>query len=334
MKKQSKTKKSFPRNTSSKAGPSRSSSSRSDSSREGSKLPSSHKSFPHTEDRGPSTKRSNLPVVRPLIVWGRHVIESFFSKVSEKQDQMSKFSKTRTPYLLHIIVDKSGQVPGQLAQLNEIAKSLGIKTISHRSEQTWPLADIKERIVHQRVCLQVPSYPTESLEHACEIVKTHVADDTYSCAGIVLDQVQDPRNFGAILRSAAFFGVKFVIYAENRQADISSLVLKASAGGAFSVSLIPVVNINRALAALKTAGAWILGTANTEESVTPQKLPKDRVWISVFGNEGSGMRPEVQKNCDFVAKIPGGSETLDSLNVSVAAGILLHNLQSENECLD
>lgn len=269
------------------------------------------------------------PQPKPLFVWGRHVVESFLNRLTENKEQLtSQKFKFKNPYYLHVIVDKSGKVPGQLAHIHESAKLLGIKTITHKSEQSWPLGDVQESIVHQRVCLQVPEYPTEDISLACDIVKTQNQDQNYGCAGIILDQIQDPRNFGAIIRSAAFFGVKFVIYAQNRQADISPLVLKASAGGAFNVHLIPVVNLNRAIENLKEADAWILGTANSEDATPVHQLPKDRVWVTVFGHEGTGMRAEIKKNCDYTTKIDGGTQTLDSLNVSVAAGIVLHSLQS------
>lgn len=295
-------------------------------SRRKSPASSSNRSF------APRTKSSSTDrPFRPLLVWGKHVVESFLEKFKESQKADSVHERLDSKkYQLHILVDKSGKTPGQLAHAVEMAQSLKIKVLTHRSEtEGWPLADIHEGVVHQRICLEVPEYPTEDISLACSLVTEMHEEKNYGCAGIVLDQVQDPRNFGAILRSAAFFGVKFVVYAQNRQADISSLVLKSSAGGAFEINLIPVVNINRALEELKQAGAWVFGTANTPEAQPLNTLPTDRVWICALGNEGTGLRAEVLKNCDFLTKIPGGTKNLDSLNVSVAAGIIMHTLQGQ-----
>lgn len=261
---------------------------------------------------------------RELFIWGKRTVEGFLTRLHENEGiEVSK-------YKLHIIVDKAGKAPAQLKPIVESAKALGISLNAHSSaepESGWPLGESSD-LNHQRVCLKIPEYPISHMEDAISLIKEKVSNhEEHGCLGLVLDQIQDPRNFGAILRSAAFFGVKFIIYATDRQADITGLVLKTSAGGAFSLMLIPVVNINRALAQLKEAGAWTIGTMLQENSVEFKQLPKDRSWVLVFGNEEKGLRNEVAKNCDYLVKIPGGSDTVDSLNVSVAAGVCLHALQ-------
>lgn len=305
--------------------------------KEGHKPKFSKPDFQNSRQSTAQKPRLSAKAPQPLLVWGKHVVESFLNNLNEQvsQDSFHHSGHKFGSYLLHVLIDKSGQIPTQLSQICEMAKALTIKVLTHRSEEEgWPLAEVHEGIVHQRVCLQVPEYPTKSFLSVCDAVKEYNDTKQFCCSAIVLDQVQDPRNFGAIIRSAAFFGIKFVIYAQNRQADLSPLVLKASAGGAFEVNLVPVVNINRALEDLQQAGAWILGTANTPEAVKLTKLPTDRVWVCVFGNEGTGLRQEVIKHCDFMTKISGGTKTLDSLNVSVAAGIVMQSLQEKSSCLD
>jgi 23S rRNA (guanosine2251-2'-O)-methyltransferase len=265
--------------------------------------------------------RSKKGLPREIFIWGRRTVEAFLANLHQSGDT------DNTKYALHIIVDKSHKAPSQLKPSVESAQLLGIKVVPHDSaEETWPLADASEELNHQRVCLKIPEYPTQNIVEAINFVKSANENAEHRCVGIVLDQVQDPRNFGAIIRSAAFFGLKFVIYGTDRQADISSLVLKTSAGGAFSVSLIPTVNINRALQQLKEAGCWVAGAAIAENAVSLKELPKDRTWVAVLGNEGKGLRNEILKNCDYIVKIPGGQGAVDSLNVSVAAGVLFHSL--------
>ena len=265
--------------------------------------------------------RSKKGLPREIFIWGRRTVEAFLANLHQSGDV------DNTKYALHIIVDKSHKAPSQLKPSVESAQLLGIKVVPHDSaEETWPLADASEELNHQRVCLKVPEYPVQNIVEAINVVKSANENSEHGCVGIVLDQVQDPRNFGAIIRSAAFFGLKFVVYGTDRQADISSLVLKTSAGGAFSVSLIPTVNINRALQQLKDAGCWVAGAALAENAVSLKELPKDRTWVAVLGNEGKGLRNEILKNCDYIVKIPGGQGTVDSLNVSVAAGVMFHSL--------
>lgn len=267
----------------------------------------------------PVKPKKGLP--RELFIWGRRTVEAFLANLHQSGEH------DPTKYALHIIVDKSHKAPSQLKPSVESAQLLGIKIVPHDSaEETWPLSDASEELNHQRICLKIPEYLVQNMMEAIDIVKSANENAEHGCVGIVLDQVQDPRNFGAIIRSAAFFGLKFVIYGTDRQADISSLVLKTSAGGAFSVSLIPTVNINRALQQLKQAGCWVAGAALAENAVSLKELPKDRTWVAVLGNEGKGLRNEILKNCDYVVKIPGGQGTVDSLNVSVAAGVLFHSL--------
>ena len=274
------------------------------------------------EKRDSPTLRTKKGLPKEIFIWGRRTVEAFFENLHQQAKDLDG-----SKYALHIIVDKTHKAPSQLKPSVESAKLLGIKVVPHVSaEETWPLADASEELNHQRICLKVPEYPVQNIVDATRHVKAANENSQHGCVGIVLDQIQDPRNFGAIIRSAAFFGVKFVVYGTDRQADISSLVLKTSAGGAFSVSLIPAVNINRSLQQLKEAGAWIAGAALSENATSISAVPSDRTWIAVLGNEGKGLRNEVLKNCDYIVQIPGGQGTVDSLNVSVAAGIMIHSL--------
>lgn len=258
---------------------------------------------------------------KEFFIWGRRTIEAYLENLHQSGNIDS------TKYTLHIIVDKSHKAPAQLKPFVESAQLLGIKVVPHDSAtETWPLADSSEELNHQRICLKVPEYPVQNMINAINIVKNASQNSEHGCIGVVLDQIQDPRNFGAIIRSAAFFNLKFVIYGTDRQADISSLVLKTSAGGAFSVALIPTVNIARAIQQLKEAGSWIAGAALSDNSVSLTELPKDRAWVAVLGNESKGLRNEILKNCDYLVKIPGGQGTVTSLNVSVAAGVVFHSL--------
>lgn len=138
---------------------------------------------------------------------------------------------------------------------------------------------------------------------------------------LVLDGVLDPRNLGACLRSAAAAGVDAVLLPRRRAAPLNAAALKTAAGAAESLLIVEVANLARRLKWLQDAGVWIVGAAGEgEEPWSRADLAADVAII--VGGEERGMRALTRKHCDQVVQIPmaGGVE---SLNVSVAAGILL-----------
>jgi 23S rRNA (guanosine2251-2'-O)-methyltransferase len=270
-----------------------------------------------------ATSTGTFTTQRQFHIWGRRPIENYLAGL--QQDD----SLDHKAHALHIIADKTGRVPAQLKNIVEPCKSLGFKITLCKSQEDeeWPLTS-DEQLNHQRVCLRVPKIPTVTIHDIAQSLPDMMADTPHGCLGLVLDQVQDPRNFGAILRTAAFFGAKFVVFGEDRQAEITPLVVKTSSGGAFSLQLVPTVNINRALEILKKSGVWVVGSS-LQASARHDELPLDRHYVLVVGNESKGMRQEVARHCDYLVKIPGGVASVDSLNVGVATGVLLGTLQSE-----
>lgn len=142
---------------------------------------------------------------------------------------------------------------------------------------------------------------------------------------LVLDHISDPRNLGAIVRSAAFFGVKKIIVPERRQVLLTQAGVGTAQGGFALCDLVVVVNVARTLEELKAKDFWILGAAMNGESVDGLRGRYDR-QVLVLGSEDKGISTNVLDKCDVLVSIPGAPRTLDSLNVSVAAGILLQRL--------
>ncbi|MCY4380800.1 MAG: 23S rRNA (guanosine(2251)-2'-O)-methyltransferase RlmB [Proteobacteria bacterium] len=144
---------------------------------------------------------------------------------------------------------------------------------------------------------------------------------------VILDHIHDPRNFGAIIRSAAFFGVRYLFIPKDRQVPLTETVVHCSRGGVGYVQVIQVVNLSRIIKRLKSLGYWILGAdicANAE-NISDLTGFYDRVAL-ILGHEGSGLSTAVKKKCDRKVTIPGNNSSISSLNVSVAAGILLQAL--------
>ena len=141
---------------------------------------------------------------------------------------------------------------------------------------------------------------------------------------VVLDGVEDPRNLGAILRTAETAGVHGVIIPERRATGLTETVAKASAGALEYVPVVKVVNIVKALEELKKAGIWVFG-AEAGKGTVYWKADFSSPVALVLGGEGRGVRRLVAERCDSLVAIPLCGQ-ISSLNVSVAAGVLLYEV--------
>ena len=147
-------------------------------------------------------------------------------------------------------------------------------------------------------------------------------DTAKNPAVVVLGEVQDPHNVGAILRSAAAFGLAGVLIPERNQAPVTGTVIKVSAGMAFRIPLVSIGNVNHALRVLKERGFWTYGLAMNGH--TPlQDEPFDAPSAFVIGNEGSGIREKTLETCDITLSIPIHPRA-ESLNASVSAAITFY----------
>lgn len=138
---------------------------------------------------------------------------------------------------------------------------------------------------------------------------------------LILDNVQDPHNLGACLRSADAAGVDAVIIPKDRSVGMTPTVQHIAAGAAENIPLITVTNLARTLGELKKMGVWLVGTAEEADQIIYDIDLNCPVAI-VMGAEGKGLRRLTRENCDFLAKLPM-SGTVECLNVSVATGICL-----------
>lgn len=139
---------------------------------------------------------------------------------------------------------------------------------------------------------------------------------------VICDELTDPHNLGAIMRSAECAGAHGVIIPKRRSVGLTATVAKASAGAVEYMKVARVTNINQTIAQLKEKGVWIFGTA-AEGSVPMYQADLTGPAAIVIGNEGTGMSPLVQKNCDVTVHIPMRGR-ISSLNASAAASILLY----------
>ena len=139
---------------------------------------------------------------------------------------------------------------------------------------------------------------------------------------VICDELSDPHNLGAILRSAECAGAHGVIIPKRRSVGLTATVAKASAGAVEYMKVARVTNINSAISELKDKGVWVFGTA-AEGSIPMYQADLSGPAAIVIGNEGDGMSPLVRKNCDVMVSIPMAGR-ISSLNASAAASILLY----------
>jgi 23S rRNA (guanosine2251-2'-O)-methyltransferase len=197
------------------------------------------------------------------------------------------------------------------------------------SEQRLPITEVTRaeldrmtsRAVHQGVAMRVPPY-----EYAHPDDLTQAAADADEPALIVaLDSVTDPRNLGAVVRSAAGFGAHGVVVPERRAAGMTAAAWKSSAGAAARIPVARATNLTRQLKTYAESGLMIAGLAADGEVSLPDLDLADGPLVLVVGAEGKGLSRLVSETCDVRVAIPMASG-LESLNAGVAAGIALYEI--------
>ena len=146
---------------------------------------------------------------------------------------------------------------------------------------------------------------------------------------VILDHLEDPHNFGAIIRTCEAAGVDFIIIPKNRSVSVNSTVVKTSTGAIDNVKIVEVTNLNNTIKNLKKAGVWVVGT-DMENSVSYETIDYTVPIAIIIGSEGFGMSNLVKKNCDFIANIPMYGK-INSLNASVAAGIMIYEVVKQRK---
>lgn len=178
------------------------------------------------------------------------------------------------------------------------------------------LNELSDNAIHQGVVADVSDYQYYDLEKVYQQNKTN--------RFIILDEITDPHNLGAILRTAEAAGIDAIIVSKRQQAPLNATVAKVSSGAIEHVPVIAVSNLNNTILKLKKMNFIIVGTDGSAE-VSYQEMPKEQNIAVILGSEGSGIRPLVKSNCDLLVKIPMYGK-INSLNVSVAGALLMYEM--------
>jgi 23S rRNA (guanosine2251-2'-O)-methyltransferase len=219
----------------------------------------------------------------------------------------------------------------------ENAEGAALRQIAHEATQQGlrmvPVqAKVLDRLAggyrHQGVVARVEAYRYLSFDELLVQVSTE-SDASWI---LVLDGLTDPRNFGALLRTAEAVGVRHVVIPKDRSVDVTPVVVKASAGAAHHLKVSKVTNLRRAIGELKNHGYWAVGLDGLSPESIYDKNYSNRLVV-VLGGEGRGLRPVTMRECDFVVSIPMLGK-IGSLNVAVAGAVFLYELVRQSRNID
>lgn len=181
------------------------------------------------------------------------------------------------------------------------------------------ILDNKVNGLHQGIIIEVSDIKTYNLD----IIKNFTSKNPVI---VMLDHLEDPHNFGAIIRTSYALGIDAIIIPNDRSVDITPTVVKTSAGAVYNIPIIKVPNLTNTIEKLKKEGYWIVGTDMQGDNYC--ELKYDMPTCLIIGNEGKGMSKIVKNNCDYLVSIPMEGQ-IDSLNASVSCGIILSEIKRQ-----
>jgi len=209
----------------------------------------------------------------------------------------------------------------QMLHLQASSKGQVVTTNALGEKTRVTAMDDDDSIAHQGVVASVAAKALLDLNALLKICETKKAEGKHPRL-LLLDGVTDARNFGAILRVADAAGIDGVIITKHHSAGFGPGVTKTASGAEETVNVAVVSNLNQTIEKIKDAGFWIAGAANDAKAVDYYKQDYQMPIALIMGSEGEGLSSLVQKNCDFLVKIPMRG-TVDSLNVAAATAVLL-----------
>jgi len=168
---------------------------------------------------------------------------------------------------------------------------------------------------HQGIILDVPDFQYSSLKELISNSNPFI---------VMLDHLEDPHNFGAIIRTCEAAGVDGIIIPKDRSVSVNSTVMKTSSGALSNMKICMVTNLNSAISELKDKGLWIVGT-DIDGKQGYNEINYNFPVCLIIGSEGFGMSRIIKESCDYIVKIPMKGK-VNSLNASVAAGILIYKI--------
>ncbi|MDA2934904.1 23S rRNA (guanosine(2251)-2'-O)-methyltransferase RlmB [Acidobacteria bacterium AH-259-D05] len=213
-----------------------------------------------------------------------------------------------------------GKPNPRLQKILELAQSCGVRV---RFESSQAIAKKALTDHHQEIAAEISEISYTNFETLLQ------SQDSLL---LLVDGVEDPRNLGALLRTAEATGVEGVLIPSRHSCSITPAVIKSSAGAAIHLSISRIGNVVRALEQLKKQGYWVVGLDMLGKDSVNQ-IDVDEQTVVVVGGEHQGMRRLVREHCDFLVSLPMKGR-VTSLNLSVAAGVLLYEIALKRKTAD
>lgn len=238
---------------------------------------------------------------------------------------MSDYIVGRNAVLEHLKAGKDvekiyvqkGELKGSIHKITGIAHEKGIVVVECDKKK---LDEMSGGLPHQGVAILAVDYKFSSVEEMLAAAKAKGEKPFL----VILDEISDPQNLGAIIRTAEAAGAHGVIIPKRRSATITSTVHKASAGATSTMKVAKVTNINTTIEELKKQNVWVYGAAG-EAKATYMQTNFDGAVALVVGNEGKGISKLTRERCDALVSIPMFGQ-VDSLNASASAAILIYEV--------
>ncbi len=246
------------------------------------------------------------------LLWGIHPV---FEALEQEPERISE---------IFIVKDRKG---GKREDIIENARKAGIKV--HFVSSLKLVGEEASQVRHQGVVAKMSQTRLMPFDDLLDRFQGKVREGLNPRI-IALDTLQDPHNIGAIIRSAHASGVDAVLVTRERSAPIGGTAAKSAAGAMSHIDICQVTNLAQALQSLKDAGAWIFGAVKDAEAQSLYQSDLVLPACIVVGSEGSGIRPLVRKQCDVLLSIPMEGK-LDSLNSSVAAGVIMFEIMRQRQ---
>jgi 23S rRNA (guanosine2251-2'-O)-methyltransferase len=215
---------------------------------------------------------------------------------------------------------REGRERSRAGEVTEAAAKRSIPVLYKSPEE---MDQVVRDLPHQGIVAVAGEYLYSDMEDLVELSSKAPGE------GLILaaDHITDEGNLGALVRTGAFFGAHGLLLPKDRSAAVSPRVLKRSAGALLHLPVARIVNLGRALVALKEKGFWVIGTAG-ESARSIYDFDWRRDLVLVMGGEEKGVSQLVRGKCDEIVRIPG-SGRVESLNISVAAGAILSEIQRQ-----
>lgn len=223
--------------------------------------------------------------------------------------------------LEEILIARGVHTRGALDELLTLAKSANVPVHGVAREEL-------DRLVrhHQGVVARIGEYKYVEIEEMLAVAPAR-GEPAFL---LILDSVQDPQNFGTLLRTAEAVGIHGVVIAERRAVGVTAAVIKASAGAVHHLKIARVTNLARTIETLKRANVWIVGVENVPEAKNFAEMDYTLPLALVLGSEGAGLSRLVREKCDFLVRLPMWGK-VSSLNVAVAGSIVLYAAKQQRE---